>query len=119
LKTKKNIENILCYADRIIVNNIDGIQIPAERETVEIRELTVPYRSYDIYNRVKEYLKTVHPNVWVNRSKAIKSVMKEDEKYETMCFRWYDIPTSKFETMDVNIIYTRKVKHVLYVKVHV
>ena len=120
-KVRNNIARLLSCADRVIYNSIIPdfkCEVCNVSETCALDELRIPYRSYDIYTRVKVYL-IGNKNEWVKRSDAIRAVMKTGEKYESMCFRIYDIPYTEYHVMDTNVVYVRKIKHTIYLKIHI
>ena len=113
---------IIRRSERAIFNtSMDIRDLPAYFERkVLVKKLEpdmVPFRSYDIYKRVADYLK-IHNSRWVKRSQVLRQVMKEGEKYETLCFRMYDIKCVDTNGSQPGHIYMKKVKHCIYFKYH-
>lgn len=125
-KTRRVFSELVAQAERVVFNtrldwSIEDMaaHMDLTKSQVKIRKLLdhlVPFRSFDIYKRVKTFLET-HNSIWVKRKEILNKVIKEGEKNETCCFRLYDIPTEKVAGVyEKNVIYMKKLRHCIYFK---
>ena len=129
IKAQKMVSMLFVAANRVIFNStehrsINNIckQIQVDRFKSEkvlcVDEDSIPFRSYDIYRRLKAYLKT-NNNRWIQRVKIVKAVITTNEKYETICFRLFDIKYIDVkDTTDVDIVYMRKTNRSIFFKMY-
>lgn len=103
------ISKLFAGAKRIISRH------PITKEYTYMDHLKVPFRSYDIYGRVKSYL-SEHPDTWMKRTDVlVKTMIPDHDKYNTACFRLHDIPLVYSDSDCISgCIYVKKVGRLLY-----